>query len=440
MTTILILGGLGQDATRHILPYLTSASSACPADQRPAFVRVVDKYLAIPAAGAYTTYVDGLAREALKKGTEDGTIEYLQGNLLTEATREKAFTLPEKFGGPGKGFSYVLDFTGETDFNLPEVVHLERTLRLALLLGQDAVKHKVGAYLRLLQPFYKLKEEKKGGKVGAKGAAPAEPWGTMAGWWHEAARGLAKMDGLNLVLLRPALFYGPFTVTGMTPRVLIGEVYRFQKEKMEFLWAESLPQNTIHATDFASACLSAVSWAFKQGSRSSTLALHSEPLPSTLSSNAQIESVAAVGAAKKEDECRAAVFNAVDDGETTQKEVAKIVEDVVGVKSGFHGSIISSFAKLNMSDVVEDVNDKHLEGWSALLQASNPPLSTTVPISPAVPLDLLAPNPLSFDNSALRELTGWAPKHKLDKKTVRETVEGFRKEGLWPNAEPQKKK
>ncbi|GAA6042678.1 hypothetical protein JCM8097_003740 [Rhodosporidiobolus ruineniae] len=442
MTTILILGGLGQDATRHLLPYLTSPTSSCPPDFRPAFVRVVDKYLAIPSAGAYTTYVDTAAREALKKGAEDGTVEYLQGNLLTEATREKAFTLPEKYGGAEKGFSFVFDFTGETDFEAPEIVHIERTVRLALLLGRDAVKHKAGAYLRTLQPFYKLKDEKKGAKVGTPGAGDAEPWGTLAGWWHEAARGLAKLEGLNLVLLRPALFYGPYTVTGMTPRCLIAEVYKFQNEKMEFLWAESLAQNTIHAADFAAACLSAVSWAAKLGTRSAILGAHSESLPSTLSSDAQLSALtsANLDPAKKSDSVRAAVFNAVDDGETTQKEIARIVEEVVGVKSGFHGSIISSFAKMNMSDVVEDVNDKHLEGWSALLQASQPPISPSTPISPSIPLDLLAPNPLSFDNSALKRLTGWAPKERLNRETVRETVEKFRTEGHWPNAKPQKKK
>ncbi|GAA5840634.1 hypothetical protein JCM11251_004173 [Rhodosporidiobolus azoricus] len=438
MSTVLILGGLGQDATRHLLPYLTSL----PPTGKPAFIRIVDKYLAIPAAGAYTTYVDADARETLKKGTEEGTVEYVQGNLLTEATRVKAFRLPDKFGGPSTGFSHVFDFTGETDFNAPELVQLERTVRLALLLGQTAVAHKVGSYVRLLQPFYKPREEKKGVKVGDKGVV-AEPWGTLAGWWHEAARGLAKMDDLNLVLLRPALFYGPYTLTGLTPRTLIGEVYRFQNEKLEFLWAESLPQNTIHAADFASACFSAASWAHKLGSRSSILAAHSEVLPSTLASTSQVSSLSNAGldpATKEDGDLRAAVFNAVDDGATTQKEVARIIEEVVGVKSGFHGGVISAFAKLNMSDVVEDVNDKHLEGWSSLLQASSPPISSSIPISPFVPLDLLAPNPISFSNVALKDLTGWAPKHKLDKETVRDTVEKFRKEGNWPNAKPQKKK
>lgn len=38
------------------------------------------------------------------------------------ATRKKAFTLPEAHGGPAKAFDWVFDFTGESEFDLPEAV------------------------------------------------------------------------------------------------------------------------------------------------------------------------------------------------------------------------------------------------------------------------------------------------------------------------------
>jgi len=72
-------------------------------------------------------------------------------------------------------------------------VHIERTLRLALLLGKSAAECKVGAYVRMLATQYKLAGDKKG-KVGEEGAI-AEPWGVRAGWLHESARGLAKIEG-----------------------------------------------------------------------------------------------------------------------------------------------------------------------------------------------------------------------------------------------------
>lgn len=52
------------------------------------------------------------------------------------------------------------------------------------------------------------------------------------------------------------------------------------------------------------------------------------------------------------------MFNVEDGGATNQKTIAKMIEDSVGVKTGFHGSIVSTFAKINLSDVVEDANEK----------------------------------------------------------------------------------
>lgn len=46
----------------------------------------MDRYFIIPQADPIpsTTYLDLDAREALFKGSKDGKVEYLQGNLLTE--------------------------------------------------------------------------------------------------------------------------------------------------------------------------------------------------------------------------------------------------------------------------------------------------------------------------------------------------------------------
>ncbi|KDE04910.1 hypothetical protein MVLG_04667 [Microbotryum lychnidis-dioicae p1A1 Lamole] len=430
MSTVLILGGLGGDGARHLISYLTNSTTKDSKIQAK-LIRVVDKYLVIPQAEAFTCYVDAETRQALKQADR---VEYMQGNLLTSAMRTRAMTLPEAHGGPSKGFDYVFDFTGEADFSLPDSVQVERTLALALALGQSAVEHNVGVYVRLLATQYKVVGDKKA-KVGEEGSI-AEPWGIRAAWFHEAARGLALIKGLNLVLVRPALFYGSFTVTGLTPRMLIGEVYRFLGEKLEFLWKESLPLNTIWIEDFCSATVAIAAWALSQGSERS-LALAGEDLPTTLTSDDIIQTVQ--GAAKKGDKVTAAVFTLADDGDTVQANIAKLIGETIGVEAGFHGSIISSFAKLNMGDVLEDVNEKHLEGWSELLQASNPPISSTVPISPYVPADLLQPHPIHFSNTKLIKLIGWTPTQKLDSVVLRDTVQKFLEEHNWPNAEPKSK-
>lgn len=97
------------------------------------------------------------------------------------------------------------------------------------------------------------------------------------------------------------------------------------------------------------------SWAATK-SAAELVALAGEELPTTLKSNDLVKDVA--GAAKKDDKVSAAVFSIVDDCDTSQAEIAKVIAQVVGVEAGFHGSLISTFAKMNMSDVIEDVNDK----------------------------------------------------------------------------------
>lgn len=140
---LLLSAGNGQDATRHLLPHLFSL----PDGEQPNFVRIVDRPLLVPAADFFTCYADGTFRKALKEGVAAGTVEYVQGNLLIEGTkkmaflalergkesgltqqfrragtRQSAFALPPGHGGPAKSFDCVFDFTGEFDHDTPDAV------------------------------------------------------------------------------------------------------------------------------------------------------------------------------------------------------------------------------------------------------------------------------------------------------------------------------
>lgn len=64
-------------------------------------------------------------------------------------------------------------------------------------------------------------------------------------------------------------------------------------------------------------------------------------------------------------------------------------------------------------------------------------MTTTCPISPHTAADILQPYPIDFSTDKLKRLVGWTPTHRLTAAVVRETVEGFRKEGNWPNATPK---
>ena len=46
-----------------------------------------------------------------------------------------------------------------------------------------------------------------------------------------------------------------------------------------------------------------------------------------------------------------AVFDIVDRGQTSQGTLARIISEVFGIKTGFQGSLISQFAKMNLEHV-----------------------------------------------------------------------------------------
>jgi hypothetical protein len=138
--------------------------------------------------------------------------------------------------------------------------------------------------------------------------------------------------------------------------------------------------NTIHSEDFCSAAVAVASWASRTSRPEIDSSIAVENLSSTLKDDEPVAKIPL--AARKSDTCSAPVFTIVDDGATDQSKIATVIEKVIGVSTSFVGTLVSQFARLIMSEVLEDVNDKHSQGWSELLTASDPPISTTVPISP----------------------------------------------------------
>ena len=58
-----------------------------------------------------------------------------------------------------------------------------------------------------------------------------------------------------------------------------------------------------------------------------------------------------------------------------------MISEPFGIKSDYHGSIVSNLARLNMKDAVEDANEKHTCPWSDMCAASG---VTNTPLSPFI--------------------------------------------------------
>lgn len=117
------------------------------------------------------------------------------------AAVESAFNPPE-----GKAaFDYVFDFTGEVRNERSEGVsgmdcflvksgliqpqiQIANTFAVARLLGLEAAKRKVKAYVRIQQPFYETSS-----KTPATEKEDIKPADFTGIWWHETLRTLAAI-------------------------------------------------------------------------------------------------------------------------------------------------------------------------------------------------------------------------------------------------------
>jgi hypothetical protein len=73
---------------------------------------------------------------------------------------------------------------------MPNILQIQytTTFGVARMLGLEAAKRKVKAYVRIQQPFYETSSK---GSVETDDPKPA---GTLGIWWHETLRGLAAIE------------------------------------------------------------------------------------------------------------------------------------------------------------------------------------------------------------------------------------------------------
>ena len=110
--------------------------------------------------------------------------------------------------------------------------------------------------------------------------------------------------------------------------------------------------------------------------------------------------------------------------------MARLIHAHFGIPTGFQGTLISTFARLNLDHVVDDVNDETLDPWAALQSSAG---ITPGPISPFVEAELLKDTDLSLDGTAFERETGFVYKReRLGEKEIGEVVASFERMGWWP--------
>ncbi|XP_065841954.1 dTDP-glucose 4,6-dehydratase-like [Oscarella lobularis] len=357
---VLVFGGTGF-VGRHLTTHLVENDLASK-------IRIVDK---VPPAMAWLN-------DKHKAAFGDARVEFKSANLSSSASVTRSF---EDESG---GYDYVVCLAAETKFGQAEAVYKERVFNVTINCAKESAKRNVKRFVevstgRVYSPS-KPKARKEDGKI--------EPWTPVASEKRKAEIELGKIDGLNHVILRPAVIYGTGDRLGITPRLVIGSVYRELKETMKLLWGKELKINTVHVSDVCRAI-----WHLTQNGPSGE------------------------------------VYNVVDKANTDQGRISSLVSEIFKINHDFFGTLASSLAKLSLSNIQEDSNDKHLDPWSKACTRDN---VATTPLSPYLDKELLANKHLCIDGSKI-EGTGF--EYKVREPTValfREIVDDYVKLGLFP--------
>jgi len=357
---VLVLGGVGFIG-RNLVTYLVNNDLA-------GYIRVADKVLPT------TAYLGSPHKEAF----ENPIVEFKQCNLANDAGIARAYELAD-----GGKFSFVFNLAAETKYGQTEEVYAEKILTLSTKLAEAAVRFGAGKFVEA-STAQVYSEGKKASKEDAK----IEPWTGIGKYKLQAENALKQIQGLPLIIVRPATVYGPGDISGISPRIICGAVYKYLGEKMKLLWSGDLRISTVHVRDVCAAL-----W--------------------HLANNAQTGTI----------------WNLADKNDTTQDKINTFISSIFGIKTGFYGNMLSSVAKMKLKEVTEEINDKHLKPWSDLCKATS---INNTPLTPYIDQELLYNYAYSIDGSAI-ESTGFRYSHPtMTEDLVREQLQYFVSQNLFP--------
>ncbi|KAF2719966.1 NAD(P)-binding protein [Polychaeton citri CBS 116435] len=375
--SVLIVGGLGYIG-RFLANHIHTNNLAST-------LRLVDKQL------------PQLASLAPEFETACSEGNFMQADASREQSQARIFDLPD-----GKQFDYVFNCGGETRFSQEDEVYKLRSYELSLAVGREAAKRHVRAFVEVST-----------GSVYNSNKTPqretdktSKPHTKQAKWKLAAEEELAKIEGLKLVILRPAQVYGPYTGKWLSTQLALARLYQERSkekpEKLKYLWDSDLRTNTVHVEDVARACWMAAEWRTRN-----------ESIPNAPSTSPNI-------------------FNVVDRGSTSQGTMAEIIRQVFSIEVGFQNFAVNTFARLNLEYVVDDVNDDTLDDWADLQEQAGI-RDNGGPLSPFMEKELLRDMDLSLDGSRFESVVGWRPEHeRISRAEVEAVIESYRRMKWWP--------
>lgn len=365
--TVLIVGGLGFIG-RHLALHIHQNNLASE-------LRIVDKVL---------PQLAWLAPEFEEACSQEKFVQ-------ADASREQSY--PRIFDrADGKQFDYVFNCAGDLRPQQPEEVYQFRNHALSMGLSKEVAKRGIRVYVETSTAMVY-----KGGSKPSKEDDKKRPWHNLSKWKLKVEEDLQNVPNLNWVSLRMPHVYGEYDKGVTATAITVARTHKFLQTDFDFLYSRDLKSNMLYVKDAVRALWMAAVWRDE----------------------------------KKDDPSSPRIFNVVDHGDTTRGDIGDALEKTFDVKINFAGTLMSTFAKFSIDDILDDANEELLQAWADLLEEKG--ISRPGPIGPFIEMDLLTDHDLYIDGSLFETTTGFKPERPaFNADAIRDIVASYERMGWWP--------
>jgi len=301
-----------------------------------------------------------------------------QADLASEAH------IPKVFEHDGGNWTYVINCAAVTKYSQGKEVYDHNVVRLSQLCANAAHKYKCRRYIELST-----------GQVYDAGKKPSgehdkiKPWTDIARAKLEAEAAVAAVHGLNYVIIRPAIVYGPGDILGLTPRLIVGSIYKESKETLKTLYTKDLKINTVHVRDVVKAI-----WFLTEHGESGS------------------------------------IWNLADKNDTDQGKVHVWLEEIFGIKAKFVSTVEMTAGKaMGTKFLVSFANDLHLKPFSDACKKYG---INESPLTPYLDEELVKENSTSIDGSAIEKLGFVYDYPAPNAKLLKAVLEDYVTKGYFP--------
>jgi len=292
--------------------------------------------------------------------------------------------IPKVFEHDGGNWTYVINCAAVTKYSQGKEVYDHNVVRLSQLCANAAQKYKCRRYIEL-----STGQVYDAGKKPSSETDKIKPWTDIARAKLEAEAAVAQVPGLNYVILRPAIVYGTGDILGLTPRLIVGSIYKENKETLKTLYTKDMKMNTVHVRDV----VKAIWFLTEHGDKGS-------------------------------------IWNLSDKNDTDQGKVHQWLEEIFGIKAKFVSTMEMTAGKaMGTKFLVSFANDLHLKPFSDACKKYG---INETPLTPYLDEELVKENSTSIDGTAIEKLGFVYDYPAPNAKLLKEVLEDYVTKGYFP--------